>query len=360
MQTPDTGTTVLRLLQIILFTSLILYFGSGLLIPMFYGLLIAIVLYPMCRSLEQRGWPRSLAITAGLSIVILLFAALCALFIFQVNMLREDLPALAGRIKPAVPEFQEWLHNKFGIPVSAQDRWWADSVAQFGHNIGSMAQSILSSAASSVFRILLVPVYAVLFLYGRSAFVAFLNSVVGHKVKTNLQVILHDVIHTYSNFIKGMVVVYFIVGCLNTAGLMLLGVPHALLFGMLTAVMTIIPYVGIFISALIPVSVAWITKDSVWYPVGVVAVFAFVQYLEANVIFPKVVGARLNVSTWAMLVAIIAGGLLWGVSGMILFIPFVGILKIVLAYIPEWNSLNILLERNGSVGRRGHKPGGTY
>lgn len=139
--------------------------------------------------------------------------------------------------------------------------------------------------------------------------------------------------------------VYFIVGLLNTAGLMLLGIPHALLFGMLTAIMTIIPYVGIFLSALIPVCVAWLATDSIWYPVGVVAVFAIVQYLEANVIFPKVVGTRLNISTWAMLVAIISGGLLWGVSGVILFIPFAGILKIIVAYIPEWNSLNILLER---------------
>ncbi len=109
--------------------------------------------------------------------------------------------------------------------------------------------------------------------------------------------------------------------------------------------MTIIPYVGIFLSALLPISVAWITKDSIWYPIGVVGVFAFVQYLEANLIFPKVVAAQLKVSTWATLVAIIAGGLLWGVSGMILFIPFVGILKIVLDYIPSWKPLSILLTR---------------
>ena len=74
-------------------------------------------------------------------------------------------------------------------------------------------------------------------------------------------------------------------------------------------------------------------------------IFAFVQYLEANVIFPKVVATQLNLSTWATLIAIIAGGILWGVSGMILFIPFVGILKMVSDYIPEWEALNILLRR---------------
>jgi predicted PurR-regulated permease PerM len=135
------------------------------------------------------------------------------------------------------------------------------------------------------------------------------------------------------------------VGILNSIGLLALGVKHAILFGMLCSIMTIIPYVGIVVSALLPISVAWITTNSVWYPLGVIAVFSFVQYLEANVIFPKVVGTEIHVSTWATLVAIIAGGILWGVSGMILFIPFVAILKIVTDHIDEWKPLNSLLSR---------------
>jgi predicted PurR-regulated permease PerM len=78
----------------------------------------------------------------------------------------------------------------------------------------------------------------------------------------------------------------------------------------------------------------------------VVAVFAVVQYLEANIIFPKVVGIQLNVSTWAMLVAVIAGGVLWGVSGMVLFIPLAALLKLATDYVEEWKPLNDLLGRN--------------
>ena len=143
-----------------------------------------------------------------------------------------------------------------------------------------------------------------------------------------------------------MVIVYILVGILNSIGLLVLGIEHAVLFGMLTAIMTIIPYVGIMVSALLPITMAYITKDSIWYSVGVVGVFTFVQYLEANLIFPTVVGKQLNVSTWATLVAIVAGGIIWGVSGMILFIPFVAILKIVAEYVPEWRALHLLLSRD--------------
>jgi predicted PurR-regulated permease PerM len=125
-----------------------------------------------------------------------------------------------------------------------------------------------------------------------------------------------------------------------------LGIEHALLYGMLTAFMTIIPYVGILISALLPISAAIITKDSMWYPIGIIGVFGFVQYLEANVIFPRVVATQLNVSTWATLVAIIVGTTIWGVAGMILFIPFVAIFKIVTDHVEDWKALNVLLSRD--------------
>lgn len=335
-----------KLLQAILFLLVILYFGKTLFIPMSYGLLIAIVLYPVCRWLEQRGWPRSLAIAAGLLIVALLLAALITLLFVQAHVFWKDFPALQAKLKPALVQLQAWIAS-FGISTPAQDQWWQQTLQQAGSNMGSVIKGALSAGMGGVVMLFLVPVYAALFLYNRGVFVQFLSRITGPAYRQQLPMVLQEVIHTYFNFIKGMVLVYIIVGILNSIGLLALGIPHAILFGMLTAVMTIIPYVGIFISALLPISVAWITKDSIWYPVGVVAVFSFVQYLEANVIFPRVVAAQLKVSTWATLVAIIAGGILWGVSGMILFIPFTGMLKIISDHLPGTflGHLNVLLDR---------------
>lgn len=335
----------LKHLQIILFTAIVLYFGSTLFVPISYGLLIALVLYPVCKWLEQRRWPRSVAITAGLLIVFILFGIIISLLFIEINVLRQEIPQLMNKVKPSLLQLQQWIASGFGIPVISQNGWWQQWLHNVGNSTGSMLQSTVSAVSGGLFTLFLVPVYAALFLYNREVFVQFLATLTGHKYKEQLQAILAETIDTYFNFIKGMIIVYLIVGILNSIGLLALGIPHAVLFGMLTAIMTIIPYVGIFISALLPISVAWITKDSIWYPLGVIAVFSFVQYLEANVIFPKVVATQLKVSTWATLVAIIAGGILWGVSGMILFIPYVGILKIVTDYIPEWEALNILLGR---------------
>lgn len=335
----------------IFFGAAILYFGKTLFIPLSYSLLIAIVLYPICRKLENRGWPRSLAISLGLSIVALMFLAILALLVLQVGTLRKDIPELRLRLQPALEQFQRWLAANLGLSDSLQQGWWTRTLDSIGDNTGTWFLGL----SNALFVLFLVPAFSALLLYNRRQFVQMLEDVCGPAYQGRLHRILDQTVHTYFQFIRGMIAVYFVVGVLNSIGLLALGIRHALLFGFLTAIMTIVPYVGIIISSLLPISVAWITHDSVWYPLGVVAVFGFVQYLEANVIFPRIVAARLDVSTFATLIAIIAGGILWGVSGMILFIPFIGILKIVSGQIPEWKSLNRFLARG--IPATANKPG---
>lgn len=337
--------TITRYAILAVLLLVLLYAGSSLFVPMFYGLFVAIVLYPMCRWLEHKGIGRSVSIAIGLLLVAVLFTALVSLLILEVNALRADIPMLQLKLKPALADLQHWLENTFNLSIASQDKWVDGAAAKLSDNTGSVLAGTFSATASMLFSLFIVPVFAALFLYNRQDFVLFLEKLSGARYRDRVHSILHKTVHTYSHFVKGMVFVYLIVGVLNSVGLLALGIRHALLFGFMTAVMTIIPYVGIFVSALLPISMALITKDSMWYPIGVIAVFGFVQYLEANLIFPKVVAAQLNVSTWATLVAIIAGGIIWGISGMILLIPFVGLLKMISDMVPEMEAVNVLLRR---------------
>lgn len=326
---------------------LALFFGRTLFIPMFYGFFIAIVMYPVCKRLEVYGLSKSIAIMLALSIVVVLFTSLLLLLYWQVGLFRQDLPALILKLKPMFLQFQEWLSDSFSITPVMQAEWIHNMVMNSSGAIGTLLQSTATATAGTFLSLFLIPIFAALFLYHRTTFIRFLYRCFGESERPKIGPIIKEVISTYFNYIKGMIMVYIIVGILNSIGLMALGIKHAILFGMLTAIMTIVPYVGIIVSAALPISVAFIATNSIWYPIGVILIFSFVQYLEANIIFPKVVGTQLNVSTWATLVAILAGGIIWGVSGMILFIPLVAILKIVSSYIKELEPLYILLSRNG-------------
>ena len=330
-----------KYLQLIFFSALILYLGRVLFIPLLFGLFIAIVLYPICKGLERKGWSKPLAITLCLLIVTLLFTCLFFLVFWQLIVLKADAPAILAKLGVTMQQLQAWLAKNTGINANMQYDW----IQKIIGTLASLLASTLQATFSMLFILVLTPIYTVLFLYHRKVFIQYLQSITPDKYQQRLQAIIHQAIATYFTYIKGMVLVYLIVGILNSIGLLALGVNHAILFGVLCSVMTIIPYFGIAISALLPISLVWMQTGSFWYPLGVIAIFSFVQYLEANVIFPKVVGAQLNVSTMAMLVAIFAGGIIWGGAGMVLFIPFVAVLKIVSDHIEELKPLNILLSR---------------
>ncbi len=335
------AASVLKYMQIIFFSAVILYFGKTIFIPLFFGLLIAMIMYPICTWLEKRGFAKSLAIALCLLIVTALFSALLALFIWQLDMFGKDAPAILNKMEGLLMQFQNWLATTFGITSELQSNW----SAKFSGSIGNILGAAVRNTINTVFMLFLTPVFTALFLYHRKVFVQFLKYVTPAGYQQQLDNILQQTIHTYFNYIKGMVMVYLIVGILNSVGLYVLGVKHAILFGMLCAIMTIIPYLGTLISSMLPISLVWLQTGNIWYPIGVIGVFAFVQYLEANVIYPKVVGTQLHVSTLAMLIAMITGGIIMGIAGMVLFIPFVAILKIISDNIEEWKPLNLLLSR---------------
>ena len=338
---PNPVSLYVRYLQAIGFTALLLYAGKTLFVPLFFGLLIAIILYPICKWLENHGWKKPIAISVCLLLVTVVFALILWILVWQINIFLTDLPKLIGKLGTVQQQMQQWMTTHLGVTTNLESTWSENLTG----NMGKMLQTTIETSINTLFTALLIPVYTALFLYHRKVLVTYLQLITPIENQPQLSAILQQTIHTYYNFIKGMLLVYLIVGILNSIGLYALGVQNAILFGMLCAVMTIIPYIGIFVSALLPISIIWIQTGNIWYPLGVIAIFSFVQYLEANVIFPKVVGTQLQVSTLAMLVAVIAGGIIWGVAGMVLFIPFVAILKISSDHIVQLKSINLLLAR---------------
>jgi predicted PurR-regulated permease PerM len=188
----------------------------------------------------------------------------------------------------------------------------------------------------------------VLILYHRGALVHVLYAIFSSHKKETIHEILVETIHAYYNFIKGMLLVYLIVGILNSIGLTIIGIPHPFLFGFIASILTFIPYVGIIISSLLPITVSWITFNSIWYPLGVILVFSIVQIMEAYIIFPFAVGGRLKINTLVIIVMIIAGGIIWGAAGMIVFIPFISIVKLIADRTEGLKTLSMLLSNGDS------------
>ena len=333
----------LRWLQYILYGALLLYFGRDILIPLSFAALISFVLYPVCAWLERRGVGRLTSIILSVILIIILGLLIVALLISQLVAFVEEWPSLLEKINRSFEDISRFLADGLGVSLDQQKSLIARMSDESGGNILQILRRALSASAASAIVLFLIPVYAVLILYYRHQWIRILYRLFPDERPESLREMLFLTIKTYYNFIKGMALVYLIVGLLNTVGLWLLGIPHPLLFGFVASILTFIPYVGIIAGSLLPITMAWITYDSLWYPVGIVGVFSFVQYLEANVIFPLAVSSRLNVNTMIMLIAIFIGAIVWGMAGMILFVPFVGIAKLIADHNPRWKTVSMIL-----------------
>jgi predicted PurR-regulated permease PerM len=342
-KTLSQDVSTIKWLQYAVYGSLILYFGRNIFIPISFALLISFILYPVCAWLERKGIGRLSAILIPLSVLILIGLLVVALLVYQFVGFMDEWPIIQDKLMHAVNAFRQTLNEAFGLSLTNQQLVFSKMTEQSGSMLMSLFRNTLSASAFSLLLLILIPIYAVLILFYRHTWMKVLGRLFPTERTESLHRMISLTIQSYYNFIKGMAIVYLAVGVLNSIGLLLLGVPHAILFGFIVAILTFIPYVGIIIGSLLPIAMAWITYDSMWYPVGVVAIFTFVQYLEANVIFPLAVSNKLNVNTLVMLLAIFAGGVLWGMAGMILFVPFVGIAKLIADHNPTWKTLSMIL-----------------
>lgn len=340
----EKSTQILKGLLIVTLVLAILIVLKSFLIPFAYGLLIALIIYPVCKKLENKKVPRSLAIFISILLVVLILGFVVFIFIYQIKVVNKDIPELLLRIQQSFPNTQEWVRTTFGLSLTAQDDLISNIGKNISSNLGNLISGSFSIAAEIVLYLVIIPLYSVLILYYRKTLVNFAGSLMGKKYKEDLPAILAETILMYFNYIKGMIGVYLTVGVLNSIGLLILGVDYAILFGMVTAFMTIIPYVGIIISSLLPITMIWSETNNILYPLGVVAIFSIVQYLEANIIFPYIVGKQIGINTLVSIIAIFVGGVLWGLSGMLLFLPFIAILKIISGHIPDLKPLNEFLE----------------
>lgn len=329
----------------------LLYVGKALFIPLAYSLLLALVLYPAVVRMERRGLPRALAISVGLLVAVLLFSAIVALLVWQLNAFMAELPELRGRSSGAVAQAMDLVRRYLTDLADTDLDHWDSILTMLPAGIGEALVRVVNAVFGMVFNLFFIPIIAALLLQHRGRYVMALSEFTSPALRSVLPAVLDRSVRSFSKFILGTAKVYLIVGVLNSIGLLLLGVDNAIFFGMLSALMTIIPYVGIIISSLLPMSVVWIDTGNILYPAGVVVIYGVVQYIEANLIFPKVVGGQLNLNTLASIVIVLAGALLWGVSGMILLLPFVAILKIISSELPSMRGINLLLGNDDPVRR---------
>lgn len=305
-------------------------------IPLLFAIFLSMVLLPIVKKIERKT-----GTTVAVTIVVvggtILFGLLTWLLINQIIGLVNDLPNLQDRADEFVNHIKGLMWSELAIDENALNTMVQDFLKSVSVYLGAF----LVTTGNTLATIVQIPIYMFLLLIYRDKFKQFFVNLFPHEDEE--MVWKKDIENVTQGYIAGLMLVTLIVAALNTIGLLFLGIKHAIFFGLLSGILTIIPYVGIFIGALLPTLMALITKDSAWYAAGVIAVFFVVQFLEGNFITPRVTGSKVSINALAAIIALLLGGKILGIAGMILAVPAIGVLKIFLAYSRRLRPFVILL-----------------
>jgi len=307
-------------------------FLKAVLAPFFIAMIISYVLNPIVTMLSDRKMPRTVA-------VLLIYAVFCGslvvvlmnvipMFVEQLQELNEHAPELTVRAKNLVDD----LNNSM-LPDSVQtginnsiykiEKKLSESVFDLVNNIGAMVNVL--------FVLFIIPFLS---FYILKDFEVFERTVITYVPKSHRQHtvrLLKDIDAALGSYIRGQFLVCLIVGVLAYIGYWIIGMPYPLLLAAVVAVTNVIPYLGPFFGAAPALLMA--ATISVKMMILVVVVNTVCQILESNVVSPQVVGRTLHMHPLSIILALLVGGELAGIAGMILAVPIFAALKVIVQHI---------------------------
>ena len=308
----------------------ILVVAKVVLIPISFALLISFILLPLALRFEKWGVNRMFAAMFAILATVLVLGGGIYLFSTQIVSIAGEFSNFQEKIINVFAEATAWLNSNMRIvPNLGKDELMDQVKNWFNKSSGSLVQQTFSGSAGFIAGLIATMIFTFLFLIYREGFKQALILFFPEEKREQALKMLKSIQMVGQKYLVGVILIVIIIGLINSFALLIIGIDYPFFFGFLAAILAIIPYVGTTIGATIPVMYAFMIYDSIWTPIAVAITFWAIQVVESNFLSPKIVGGSLKVNALAAIISIIVGASVWGIAGMILFLPFTAMLKVV-------------------------------
>lgn len=321
----------------------ILYFTKTLLVPLIFALIIAILLQPIVKFFVSRKINRLLAIILTLFISVIIIVTFALFIISQISKFSDSWPIFVEKFSAIITKTVAWASSSFDIDVAKIDQWISLQKSNIINSSSSSLGKTMMDFGSAVVVLLLVPVYVFMILYYQPLLIEFSHKVAGTKNQTKVKGIIFEIKTVIQGYLIGLVFETLIIAVLNSIVLLSLGIEYAILLGIIGSLLNLIPYIGGLVGVALPMMIAIVTKDSAWYALYVLVLYYIIQLIDNNFIVPKIVASRVKINALFSIIAVIAGGALWGIAGMFLSIPILAIIKLIFDHIESLKPYGFLL-----------------
>lgn len=320
----------------------ILFIGRDILVPLVFAVIISILLNPIVNYLISKRMNRVLAIFISITIGTVLILGILGFIYSQVKHFSDTVPQLKESFTRLYNDVIGWISDTFNIESPKIEAWITKTKEEQMQGGGSMIGETLGTLSGGLVIIFLMPVYIFMILFYKPLLLDFIDQLFPKTKQSTVEEILKETKTLIQSYLIGLLVEAAIVAVLNSAGLLILGIRYAILIGILGALLNMIPYIGGVVAIAMPVIIALTTKEPV-YALFVIGVYIVIQFIDNNLIVPKIVASRVKINALVSIIIVLIGGALWGVAGMFLSIPLTAILKVIFDRIEPLKPLGFLL-----------------
>lgn len=305
-----------------------LILAENILIPFTIAVFFTFLLMPVSQKFEQWRLPKVLAILLSIVMAFAVFGALLYFLYAQVLSFVNDWPVLLKTLSVKWENIQQFVSETFHISRIEQQAWITTKIKENASTGGIMVLGIFSATTSFLASFTLIPIYIFFLTLYKDKIKEFIRLIAKEDKNEHALMVVKKVSRVSQKYLVGLFFDIIILSVINSTGFLIMGLPHAILFGVLASMLNIIPYIGVMIGSILPITMAFLTKDAFGYTLGVAAVCFITQFLDNNFITPNVVGGSVSINPLSATIALIASALIWGIPGMILSLPLTGMVKV--------------------------------
>lgn len=319
-----------------------LYFTREFFIPVAIAGILSMLFVPLSRRLENKGINRALASIICILILLAIVAGIVALISWQVSDLANDTEKMQERITKMGGQLREYVSNTIGVSKEKQQQMM-EQQSSSASNAGSSVATVLSSIMSFFVNGLLVLIYIFLFMYFRGHLKQFILKIVPPENNRNAEVIIGDASKVAQKYLSGLGLMIMCLWVMYGIGYSIVGVKNAIFFAIICGLLEIIPFIGNLTGTALTILMVASQGGNSTMITGVLITYVIVQFLQSYILEPLVVGAEVNINPLFTILVIIVGEMIWGIPGMILAIPILGIIKIICDHIESLKPYGFLI-----------------
>lgn len=294
---------------------------------------------PLSRWFENKKIPKGISILFCIIIFLVLISAIIWLISWQVTDLATESTDIENKVRKMISEIEDYVGTHFGISKKQQEKIITDQAQENGGILSNLG----TFASGFVIDFILVLVYIFLFMFYRGRLKAFVLQITASQQKKNTETIIHDIQKVAQQYLTGLGMMIVCLWIMYSIGFSIVGVKYAVLFAIICGLLEIIPFIGNLTGTLLAVLMVVIQGGGTGMVLGVVVTYLIVQFLQTYLLEPLVVGAEVNINPLFTIIILVLGELVWGIPGMVLAIPLLGIVKIICDHIPSLKPYGYLI-----------------